>query len=578
MKKSQTNKQAPAKSAPTAPAAEVDLEEIASAFHPHEDDGGYGSDAAFRAPAPTEKLVLTAHKIEELAIRLGQILKKSGQFFRRGCSVFQLRGSKLVEINAEEAQTVIPRFFCRFAESRQNPKTKEYEEVSVDIPSRKMATMWNSPLLREQLPEPRCVLSWSAPVIEGGKVRLLPRGYDEKSGVLTRKETKLDSMNLEQSVKILRDVLSEFPFANPEVDLACHLGAMLTIFGLPMLPQSALIPGVVYSANLPRSGKSLLAKMLATTIQGEEAAVQTLAREDKLQPTMDAIALAGAPLVFFDNVKRKIDSPVIESWMTSSAWEGRHYHTLKTFRVRKQCMVEFSANCPSASDDIVERVLICELHRREADPSARKISRPMDETYLLRPDVRKQLLSALWGLVRAWVLAGRPRGSGRIRPGYETWSHLVPPILEHAGFASPLADRQFIQMDRPGTEAAALIATLFSKYALPAESCDSMFTLTQIWAECVDAELFAEKLPGRDGKVSKEDGPSATAKSALAKALAPIFGADFEHRMVHRVADEHTSPAPPIHGDVGEVWEVDAWRGGGKGHRTYHIKGRKISE
>jgi hypothetical protein len=576
MKKSQTNKQAPAKSAPTAPAAEVDLEAIASAFHPHEDDGGYGSDAAFRAPAPTEILILPRSGIEETAIRLGGILKKSGQFFRRGCAVYQLRGSKFCEITAGEAMTVIPRFFARFAEIRRDLKSNEAVQIFVDIGARKMETLWSSPLLIEQLPEPRCVLSWPAPVIESGVARLLSRGFDDRSRVLTVADMRLDEMTLPQSVQILRETLAEFPFANHEIDLSCHLAAMLTLWALPLLPPDALLPGIVYSANMPRTGKSLLAKMVAITVQGKPFEPFVMRADDKLQAQIDGAALEGWPCLIFDNCKQKISSQLLEAFMTSSCWTGRHFHKQKLFTIRKQTLVGFTANAPRISADITERVLVCELHRREADPSMRKISRVMDETFLIRPDIRKRLLSALWGLVRAWASAGRPPGEGRMRAGFEQWSRVVPPILEHAGFASPLAEREFVQMDAPGAEAKNLVELLFKKFARQATPPEAVFSFSEIWSECVEAEIFVEKLAGHNEKISLENGPSAASKSSLAKTLASIFGASFEHRMTHRLAFKTPAPAPPeSKSEVREVWAVDCWRGGRVGQRKYHIRGNR---
>ena len=68
----------------------------------------------------------------------------------------------------------------------------------------------------------------------------------------------------------------------------------------------------------------------------------------------------------------------------------------------------------------------------------------IDEPWLMDKENRRNTLSALWGIVRAWHEAGKPNASSF---GFERWGEIVGGIVGHAGFGNPL---EKVQLDSAG--------------------------------------------------------------------------------------------------------------------------------
>jgi hypothetical protein len=78
-----------------------------------------------------------------------------------------------------------------------------------------------------------------------------------------------DLMPKEAAVDYLRDLLHEFPFAEDQGrSMACQVAAMMTRFAVSLLPEQAQVPFVVWNANGPAAGKSLLAMLVDGPCQG----------------------------------------------------------------------------------------------------------------------------------------------------------------------------------------------------------------------------------------------------------------------------------------------------------------------
>jgi hypothetical protein len=52
-------------------------------------------------------------------------------------------------------------------------------------------------------------------------------------------------------------------------------------------------------------------------------------------------------------------------------------------------------------------------------------------------DLRPKILAALWGLIREWNEAGRPKPN-RTHTAFPRWSEIIGGIVQHAGYGCPL--------------------------------------------------------------------------------------------------------------------------------------------
>ena len=98
---------------------------------------------------------------------------------------------------------------------------------------------------------------------------LLPEGYDQDSKILTTGQgTYANEMTATEAVEFLSDLLKDFPFADEGNSKAVAIAAMLTLYGLNLMPPRTLLPVILFRANCPGAGKGLLAQLATLLVLG----------------------------------------------------------------------------------------------------------------------------------------------------------------------------------------------------------------------------------------------------------------------------------------------------------------------
>jgi hypothetical protein len=83
------------------------------------------------------------------------------------------------------------------------------------------------------------------------------------------------------------------------------------------------------------------------------------------------------------------------------------------------------------STDNMARFLMCDLAVEEAEAQDREVRQPIEENWIIAHAA--EIKAAVLSLVNHWVDKNMPGCSGRIRRGFETWSHTIGGIIECAG-------------------------------------------------------------------------------------------------------------------------------------------------
>jgi hypothetical protein len=297
-----------------------------------------------------------------------------------------------------------------------------------------------------------------------------------------------DEMDIDQSRAVLDELLAEFPFADREGrSKSVQIAAMLSLFCQKLMPPKSQTPIFLYTANSPRSGKTLLAKMAVIPMHGA-CSLQTLGNdEEELRKLLDSCAIDGAPYLFIDNVRRKITSAALEAFATAGTWSGRVLGKSGTFLREKQTVIFITANQAKISPDLSGRALFVDLWLSEADPQRRKISHVIDDAYLSRMDIRKRILSALWGLIRHWDASGRPGSEFRLG-GFEQWCKVVAGIVVAAGYGDPVRPAELDMAGDPESQDIKELVRLLVDMEQP----EGGFTFPAVVDLCVEKNLFED--------------------------------------------------------------------------------------
>jgi hypothetical protein len=488
----------------------------------------------------------------EFAEEVGEALAPAPFFALDGIPV-RVNGDKIEPITATSFRTAPEKEIVFFKYRR---KTKDENDPATPVPESMNEMQANvvlqSELFRKRLRSLRGVSSIPIPVFRDGKV-ILSTGYDPGTSILSTDDGghAFDLMQKDVAVAYLRDLLREFPFADDEGrSMSVQIAAMMSRFASSLLPRGAQIPFIIWNANGPRAGKTLLAKIVEIVVRGF-ASIRALPESaEELQKVLDSEVLAGSSSIIFDNVKTKLDSPFLEQYATSSVVSVRRLGSSVKLDVEKRTMLMFTSNQAEVSADIAGRSLFCDLFVMEADPQSRHIDRILTEEFLSKSEIRYGILSALWSLIVAWDQSGRPAGSGRLA-GFEDWGRIIGGIVENAGFGSPMRKPSSDHLgDSDYTDMESLVRIMTEGVFRDAIelNCREGITFEDLLWICRDRGLFDETIRG---KVDRDTGEFILFnKSKVGKLFARYMGRVFQ---------------------LGEAGAVKFERVGEKGRRRFRI-------
>ena len=221
----------------------------------------------------------------------------------------------------------------------------------------------------------------------------------------------------------------EFMFAREHTDFAHLLGMMLLRF---LRSLNAPTPLHSFQATESGSGKTLLVKLAFTITLGEVPEATSLPKkEEELQKVILTELLTSPTVVFFDNVKHRVESASLEATLTSTRYGGRLLSTNDKGRVPNRATWVLTANNPEVGQDISRRSIQINLDTKMENPETRTIQEA-DIERLVR-DNRAGLVHALLTLIQNWLAKGRPAYTGKPLASFEVWSRAVGGILQTAG-------------------------------------------------------------------------------------------------------------------------------------------------
>lgn len=348
-----------------------------------------------------------------------------------------------------------------------------------------------------------------------GRIELLPKGYDDESQILTMRDC-IDyptDWDLERAVRFLDDLFVEWPFVTsakagaPSRSKAVHIAAMLAIYGAAMLPVGAKRMNFAYRANRPRAGKGLLLQTAIVGPCGPFVQIQAISdSKEEFRKLLDTEALNASPYIVFDEVENRLKNRTLNAFLTATVWTGRLMNSQKKFAVSQSSIVFIAGNNIELSSDLTGRFLLVDLYVPEADPQKRVIKRVIDEVYLAKPEVRADLLAAMWALVRSWDEAkpsARPMPDSLYR-GFEKFSEIFGGIVQHAGYGNPM-ESTAAEVDPDYADMTAVVERLATDVARRAE-----YEFADIIEICRELNAFEWHLDGKMVKTRvkiKDDDP-----------------------------------------------------------------------
>lgn len=311
-----------------------------------------------------------------------------------------------------------------------------------------------------------------------------------------------EDWSIDDAVKYLRGLFGFFPM--DQRSLAVHLCAMLSLFCRRLFPGRT--PLFLYNSNLGGSGKSKLAECAITALYGRPEAIAYDQFDQKaVKAELDSLANTFASYVLFDDFElpgeAQLRSNHLNRWITGDVWGNRTYGKNTERRgIPLDTVTLMTGIKLNLEAQLRRRTLFIDLFAKQkpADRVLPKEATLITSSFIRSADRRRELLSAMWALVRHWDETGRPgpeQTGQKPLDSFEDWSDVVPPMVMSCGFSNALeAFEAGDAGDIEGTELSTLVRLLIRENLVEKGLTRATVTMADIVYTARKHELFESKL------------------------------------------------------------------------------------
>lgn len=333
-------------------------------------------------------------------------------------------------------------------------------------------------------------------------------GYDSATGMFgvfdAREFTIHDHptrSQAEQALASLKELLTEFSFKS-DSDFAATLAAILTAAIRPSLAHAPMFHA---RAHMVGSGKSYLCELITAFATPQRGTPTTFPGDDEECRKMLLAELMRAPAVVeFDNLTGDLVAhKSLCTVLTSEYMSGRILGVSKMATVSTRTLFLSSGNNVGPVQDMARRCLTIHLDPGCEVPSAREFKRPELVSDVLSD--RGRYVSAALTIVRAWIVAGRPKTTCRAMAGYGDWSDLCCQPLLWLGLVDPTESVFEAMADDPDRETLGRLLTawqaVFSR--TPAMVRDAISHTSAFQDEQVDLREVLHDIAAERGDINR---------------------------------------------------------------------------
>lgn len=287
----------------------------------------------------------------------------------------------------------------------------------------------------EELP-PLKVLSRCPVLVERNGELVEVVGYDRQGGILTEGPQPA-SVSLSEASHLLDDLLSGFRFAT-SADRSRAMAALIT----PGLVLGGLLPGRapvdLGEADQSQTGKGFRNKVTAAIYRHTPVAIsQQHSGVGGLEEAFDRALIAGKTFIAIDNVRGKVDSQKIESFLTEDTYYARAAYLPNTEIDPRRVYVMFTSNKADMTTDLANRSSCVRILKQ---PDGYQFPAYAEGDVLQHVRARQPaFLGAVFAVIKAWHSAGKPR-TDETRHDFRVWAQTLDWIVQHLLGCGPLMD------------------------------------------------------------------------------------------------------------------------------------------
>lgn len=269
--------------------------------------------------------------------------------------------------------------------------------------------------------------------------RLVRPGYNEPSQIFYAGQEITPS----DALSVLPDFLDVVDFQDRGSRDNYVAGLLTNLFPTHFFGAK---PVMIFDANRPEVGKTMLGRCAAAVSTGQPITTVTYSPNDEEFEKKLASKVLQDNFILIDNAKTKrsceVSSAVLERSITDPRISYRQLGFNKLIERQNGILWMISMNNAKLSPDLTSRGLPIRQHF-DGDPSKRKSPIGDPEEFFIKH--RSQILAELLGMCVRWIAAGCPEVEHAFR--FRRWAHQMGGILAVNGFEDFLANLQQSRVD-----------------------------------------------------------------------------------------------------------------------------------
>jgi hypothetical protein len=367
------------------------------------------------------------------------IAPKKQLFCRGGLGVEIVNDGQSHTVEALHPIAAQSRFekYVRFVKETKAGGSDQAMVVPTNINEATAKQYLRSEACRTLLPKLNGVLRCSLLVERDGKLHQLKQGYDDATGFFVDSSLVPEVLDVDSAVEVLAGTLQDFDFVTPG-DKSRALASILT----PALKLGGLIKGLVpvdvAEANASQSGKTYRQRMVAAIYNQKPAVVtKKVGGVGSTEETFGDHLATGKVFIQFDNVRGKLDSQYLESFLTGSGTFPVRVPGLRSMNIDPSQFILFiSSNGLETTKDMTNRASIIRIRRRKGYQF--KSLGGMDMVQVIFAG-QATLIGAVFAVVREWHRQGKPR-TEETRHDFREWCQSLDWIVQNIFKEAPLME------------------------------------------------------------------------------------------------------------------------------------------
>lgn len=212
--------------------------------------------------------------------------------------VLFLFNGEVVALDGSTPRPVSPQLFRTLVEdfavcARQRVTKKLSIDVHVTMTVEEARGIMASDHFRKKLRPLRRIGLCRLPVLRNsGAIELLPEGYDRETATMTVPDVNYsDDMPFEEAVAVIRDLFSEFEFADGERSLSVAVTALVGLYAAQLVDVRSLRPVYAVTKNAPGAGATLLSACAVVPVLGSMPTGVKPDKDEEMSRSRMSIAL-----------------------------------------------------------------------------------------------------------------------------------------------------------------------------------------------------------------------------------------------------------------------------------------------